>query len=260
MPLITQLTFENNSKLTVIVDKPSSDTYVLVERKLFASAFQKDNSRVISTKDRLYSFSTDVSEGSCFRLESTVADCPPSPDVCLPEWELYNEEGKNTIKVSPKGHDRIELLKNNLQIDRQVSPSGPYEVIDPNIMCRQEEVYRLVARQNGCLIVSNKKAVKALAGSCAVVDVMLPTSFSPNGDGHNDSLGCLGEQRDFYSLTIFDRWRNRIFQTSAIDVFWNGTLDNTDEPAPAGNYIYVLKKLNANAEVIIQTGQVLLVR
>jgi gliding motility-associated-like protein len=86
-----------------------------------------------------------------------------------------------------------------------------------------------------------------------VVDIFtfyIPSAFTPNNDGFNDTWYPKGMNVDPNNFTeyIYDRWGNLIFQTNQWDVTnhrakigWNGTINNN------GNYnnvvldVYVYK-------------------
>jgi len=57
----------------------------------------------------------------------------------------------------------------------------------------------------------------------------MPNAFTPNGDGFNDIFKVkypfYASQFDF---TIYDRWRNKIFETNDITKGWDGTYEGTN--------------------------------
>jgi gliding motility-associated-like protein len=66
---------------------------------------------------------------------------------------------------------------------------------------------------------------------------LLPNIITPNGDGVNDVL-CIpapSHYADCYRFEVFNRWGNRVFETSDPDQCWSpGNL-------PAGVYFYVIE-------------------
>lgn len=65
-------------------------------------------------------------------------------------------------------------------------------------------------------------------------------AFSPNGDGVNDEFKPFSSSSCFtsYSLVIFNRWGQKLFESINPAKGWNGTLN--DNPLPVGVYYYVL--------------------
>ena len=69
--------------------------------------------------------------------------------------------------------------------------------------------------------------------------MFIPNTFTPNGDGLNDTWGPLMTEysENGYMLTIFDRWGQRIFMTEDPTVQWDGTVDGK-YVAPNSIYTY----------------------
>ena len=52
---------------------------------------------------------------------------------------------------------------------------------------------------------------------------IIPNVFTPNGDGMNDELEFSGiDQRAEYSIQIFNRWGNKVFEMNNYDNSWGG--------------------------------------
>ena len=95
-------------------------------------------------------------------------------------------------------------------------------------------------------------------------EIYIPNVFSPNGDGINDVFGVFpNESMDIASITgsIFDRWGNLVFQSSAIPFLWDGTFGNQE--LQPGVYAYnIVVEYTRDAKVVhkIFTGDVTLVK
>jgi gliding motility-associated-like protein len=51
----------------------------------------------------------------------------------------------------------------------------------------------------------------------------LPTGFSPNGDGNNDTFGPrVGKDVAKFTYYVYDRWGNRMFMSSEENKRWDG--------------------------------------
>ncbi|WP_082215031.1 gliding motility-associated C-terminal domain-containing protein [Dyadobacter psychrophilus] len=74
-----------------------------------------------------------------------------------------------------------------------------------------------------------------------VIDKMhIPTSFTPNNDGHNDSFEIFNAKDQILEMRIYNRWGELIYASKGYSVPWNGTYkDNT--PVPSGSYPYIIK-------------------
>jgi len=83
----------------------------------------------------------------------------------------------------------------------------------------------------------------------------IPTAFSPNGDGLNETFKVVGDGCESGNyLVISNRWGAEVFKTKEpFNHFWDGTINGVQ--APAGVYTYQLK----NGDEILQ-GSFTLIR
>jgi gliding motility-associated-like protein len=70
--------------------------------------------------------------------------------------------------------------------------------------------------------------------------IIVPTAFTPNNDGLNDSLYVVGGGVKQYSFKVFDRWGKCVFEADDITKGWNGFDKQTNEPCVVGVYTYTL--------------------
>jgi gliding motility-associated-like protein len=64
----------------------------------------------------------------------------------------------------------------------------------------------------------------------------VPSAFTPNNDGINDSFFGSGESLLEYNMKIFDRWGELIFVSNSEDLSWDGTYKGLH--VEAGQYVY----------------------
>jgi len=96
-------------------------------------------------------------------------------------------------------------------------------------------------------------------GSSSDVDV--PTVFTPNGDGVNDTFGIIGDPgavRSF-SLQVFNRWGQLLFSGERKFQVWDGR-QGSGEIVPDGTYFWVLDYTPEVGENVVRTGHVTLLR
>jgi gliding motility-associated-like protein len=92
--------------------------------------------------------------------------------------------------------------------------------------------YTVVASdQNNC---SNSQQV-TINVEPIPLKALVPTAFSPNNDGVNDSFGIITSQASHITLQVYNRWGERIFETQNGEA-WNGKQNNI--PAEIGVYAY----------------------
>ena len=63
-----------------------------------------------------------------------------------------------------------------------------------------------------------------------------PNSFTPNGDGVNDTFNPFIVGHQDYELFIYDRWGQQVFYSNQLDNGWDGTLNS--KPVKEGIYVY----------------------
>ena len=69
-------------------------------------------------------------------------------------------------------------------------------------------------------------------------DIWVPTAFSPNEDGNNDYFFVRGNNVKDFTIRLFDRWGNKVFETSNLAEGWNGEYQN--RLINSGILVYVL--------------------
>jgi gliding motility-associated-like protein len=111
-----------------------------------------------------------------------------------------------------------------------------------------------VADNNGC---TNTDSITVLV-NFEPDGILLPNSFTPNGDGNNDCFG-LRYYRDVEDLefVIYNRYGITVFETHNAAECWNGRYKG--QPADPGNYIYFIKAKTLCGNVL-KKGSVLLIR
>lgn len=93
--------------------------------------------------------------------------------------------------------------------------------------------------QNGC--VATAETTVAVGAYSELVHYGLPNVFTPNGDNVNDRFELVTTQilDECFTVQIFDRWGNRVYESGSGAFAWNGKRDN-GEPADEGVYYYIL--------------------
>jgi gliding motility-associated-like protein len=78
----------------------------------------------------------------------------------------------------------------------------------------------------------------------------LPTSFTPNGDGLNEEFRAFGDGIDLsnYSMYIYNRWGELMFQTDNIGNGWDGSYKG--KKANVGVYVWKIVAKEENGTII----------
>ncbi len=91
-------------------------------------------------------------------------------------------------------------------------------------------------------------------------DVIMPSSFTPNSDTHNDIFRPLGYRVTHYDMVIYNRWGQVVYQVNSPDISigWNGKFNNEDQEI--GVYVYYMNATFINGDKKSITGNVTLLR
>ena len=93
---------------------------------------------------------------------------------------------------------------------------------------------------DGCGTGTASVNVSIHTDECAL---LLPTGFSPNGDGNNDVFRAISHcQAKNFSMIIYSRWGEQVFQTNDITQGWDGTFHNKNQPMSV--YVYYIEYFN----------------
>lgn len=83
--------------------------------------------------------------------------------------------------------------------------------------------------------------------------IYLPSAFSPNEDEVNDLFKASGKEVARFSLKVFNRWGQLVFETKDINTGWDGKFDGVD--CPQGLYAWQVEAYNYNNISILNRDQ-----
>ena len=91
-----------------------------------------------------------------------------------------------------------------------------------------------------------------------VFTIHIPTAFTPNNDGDNDTFGPVLRSGGYttFSMKIFNQWGERIFDEE--NLFWNGKVNK--ELAQNGAYTYTIIAFDFLNKPYVFTGSLLLIQ
>lgn len=87
----------------------------------------------------------------------------------------------------------------------------------------------------------------------------VPNSFTPNNDGLNETFYPVASGVKKYSMAIYDRWGENIWNSAKDDDQWNGKLPN-GQMVPQGVYVYKITVTDAQNDVHELMGHVNVIR
>jgi gliding motility-associated-like protein len=106
--------------------------------------------------------------------------------------------------------------------------------------------YRVTALKTGA---NSTSSLSNIAETYPKPLFYIPSAFTPNGDGLNDSFGVKAEGIGLFKLQIFNRWGELVFESDDIYEFWDGTylgkrITSTDV------FVYQVKAVGKNNVVL----------
>ena len=113
------------------------------------------------------------------------------------------------------------------------------------------EVILTVTDIKGCFDTTSREIL-------IILPPLLPTAFTPNGDGENDIFIIRGGPFNATIFTIYNNWGELIFQTDDANVGWNGTFEGNN--SPLGVYTWTFEIEIIGGEIIKKSGDVTLIR
>jgi gliding motility-associated-like protein len=96
-------------------------------------------------------------------------------------------------------------------------------------------VQLVVINNNGCTDTTNGMIVIDPITTCYI-----PSAFTPNGNGDNEVFKVYASDilKDDFTLSIYNRWGEKLFESNDYNIGWNGAKNNSGEVVELGVYVY----------------------
>jgi len=111
--------------------------------------------------------------------------------------------------------------------------------------------YRIVAYKNGDLSV---RSTSNIVENIQYFDLHIPNTFTPNGDELNDTFSAIGEGLSSYSMLIFNKWGQLLYETDDLDSPWDGTYEG--KVVKSDSYVYKIFATGTKQGVVSKSGTV----
>ncbi|WP_045112845.1 T9SS C-terminal target domain-containing protein [Microscilla marina] len=189
--------------------------------------------------------SVRVVSGTLPTSKIAVSPAPPTANVLGLERTAYLcvEEGE-TLSLTADSTNTAESVTWNTGLNTNqitVNAAGTY--------------IATIRFSAGCVVVDS-----VVVQDVCEVKFLVPTAFSPNGDGTNDGLQIFG--KGFFNLDfrVFNRWGELIYFSKSQENQWDGTAHGFD--APNGTYVWraIYEDVKSPGTKIKKFGRVTLVR
>jgi gliding motility-associated-like protein len=163
------------------------------------------------------------------------------------------------------GNDTIIQLNQSVNLNATGVVNGTYTwtpPVDltcttcPNPTATPEETitYTIIASDtNGCRTTDNITIIVDFDNV-----IFVPNIFSPNGDGVNDILFVRGKGVAKLKFFVYDRWGEKVFETTSLDVGWDGSFRGKDMNKAV--FVYYLEATFIDGKEVTQKGDITLVK
>lgn len=88
----------------------------------------------------------------------------------------------------------------------------------------------------------------------------IPNAFTPDNDGNNDIFTAVGEEIEEFTMMIYNRWGELIYETYDLNAGWDGTTKGGNALAMEGVYVYKIKLRDWQGLYHNFTGKVTLIK
>jgi gliding motility-associated-like protein len=97
----------------------------------------------------------------------------------------------------------------------------------------------IVNDQNGCL----DTAFITIKIGRPCIELFIPSIFSPNSDGLNDTWEIIGTCHNSINTKVYNQWGEMIFESSDQKIEWDGTFKETKVPNDQYTYVTIVENL-----------------
>ncbi len=117
--------------------------------------------------------------------------------------------------------------------------------------------------QTTMFYLNSKKGNCTLSGSVRVIVnkgfyFYIPSAFTPNNNGLNDFFGPIANLISDYTMNIYNRWGQKIFQTNNLAIGWNGKILGV--PQDGGVFVYTVNFKDPDKKRYFYKGTFTLIR
>jgi gliding motility-associated-like protein len=226
-------------KLDGIVDIPNRVTY----RWYHDDVMQNDSSVTLEiTRPGNYKLTGTDAESGC-SAEDSVYISPGDLFISV-EDTLQGNEGK-TISIKPAVSPDDE--GNQYAWTITGDPNYTANTKDLTVNLSSDVSYTLSALSRlGCRT-SASVFIRVLS------PIHIPSAFTPNSDGINDTFEIYNAQGRIEEVFIYNRWGTVIYSSNGYDTPWDGSSKNAS--ADTGSYPYIIKTVDQTYR-----GEIMLIR
>jgi gliding motility-associated-like protein len=185
-------------------------------------------------------------------VEVLYSDYVPPLSVSADRDTIYAGETVNLYSTVYNGYAYTwtpsSTLNNSTIPNPIASPTAPnqftnyYLTINDSNNCPNSDSLRIYVRET----------------ICREPNIFIPNAFTPNGDKENDVLYVRGYQIKQLLFRVYDRWGEKVFETTTPGAGWDGMYKGT--LVTPGVFVYYLDATCFNNEKFFKKGNVTVIR
>lgn len=235
------------------------------EVKKVSMEFQKNNLTVVGGLNTAKSYYIRVqTETTCpnTSLESNggktirLTANKDGENINILSWDSYETWDKGV------GTYTLYRIVGNTETSLATLGSGTYSYTDNDpLISNTEDVicYYLEAEESAVNQYKvREKSISNMACASKEARIYVPEAFSPDGSNPLFRPVMLSVQQESYSLKIFNRFGQLVFQTTDVNEGWNGKMSNND--VSTGIYVYLISVRDSNGKPVQKQGTVAVVK
>jgi len=206
---------------------------------------------ISNTSNGTYTFTPN--QGQCSSPVSYEISVTDAPEVDALASETLVDPGTEVqLSVNPEG----ENISYSWEPAEAVSdPNSPTTTA---IVTEDIWFYVTATNRQECSAVDSVLVQVRQSDECRENNIFLPSGFSPNGDGKNDEyLVRSSIPLESMTIMIFNRWGEKVFETSNQETGWDGNYNG--KPAAADTYGYYFEGI-CNGNSITRQGNITIIR
>jgi gliding motility-associated-like protein len=242
--------YESNG-IFINLDDVESGTFI-VHRRIEGGEFQQEDSITSTYTDtkasrtRRYFYKLDYID-SCNQVLYSAETSPPFIEA----KRLY----KNSYSISyspPTNALNSSFITEYIVGNENESTTNSINSTDFTIHLDSKDgtssqfLISQVVYSDGKIAKSNSKTLKF------DVIIYVPTAFTPNNDGLNDTLELFGLPTNIATTNIYTKWGHLVYSSDIHTPGWDGTING--QLAPEGTYLYEIIFESTDGEKIQQKG------
>ena len=184
-------------------------------------------------------------------IQSIVVQGSPNADFTFTDGDIIvgGEVGFNDL--SSGGNEWYWVFGDGFGTDSEQNPTYTYSTAG------SYNVIQRVTNSFGCSDTALYTIV-ILPNEDDYYPPVIPSGFSPNGDGENDVLYVRGGPFESVMLRVYNNWGNLIFESNDVNIGWDGT--HKGKELPKGDYVYSAIVVAEDGTEYIKKGSISIIR